>query len=635
METQVVGKADCCSANDARDICTMAESLVPREIDGERNDAADLSCVTDMCKHRHKCDPNLSLTKTITIIVDDVNEKPRVNEERTVFAVEENREHGQQGFTSGSVEGTLVGRYIPPTTGVVSSSNSGDCDRSGIVGSDSIFNASNALSNASNTTSNPLGGCSAARVKARDDDAGQVCDIENGEQCDASKHLVFSIVGGDGQDLFNIDELTGQVSVSQQGASYEEVETYDTLNCSKCNDLFEKTRTDPLTTIASRPTAYVAYGTGARDVADRKIEDMKWIKANTQMSDLTQPCCQKTTVKRYALDYERQDRYTIKVRATDSGRLSSGRSGEKLHHERNITIMLVDVNEHPVLHAFEFAIREAPRGASRQGALVGQIYATDVDSINGVDMSSWNLRGSLSGQLTYTFESVIPVTNKETTYGNYADAFEIDSKTGVIRVKEDVLDYEDISRYVIVTRATDDGGHEGSPLFVTNTVTVVVEDADDSAVISFLGGDSMDGTTVKMLTKGGDKVQIRGINFGSKHIETSVAAYEVSARYENVNEKYEATNCKITVPYYEITCDTSPGVGAGMVWSVSVNETTGEDGEYNSQQGCICGKLFGMLHHQYLHFQKLSTSYYPPIDYTVIVRLALLPVNVLSNTMMI
>merc|ERR1711865_228924 len=138
-----------------------------------------------------------------------------------------------------------------------------------------------------------------------------------------------------------------------------------------------------------------------------------------------------------------------------------------------------------------------------EGSKVGQIYATDVDSINGIDMSVWNSRGSSTGQLTYTFDSPPPTTDKETAYGNLGEAFELHPKTGVLRVKEDVLDYEDISRYIIVVRVTDDGAHEGTPLSVTSTITVVVEDADDSGIDGFDGGHSKEGQVVKMETAGG------------------------------------------------------------------------------------------------------------------------------------
>jgi len=82
-------------------------------------------------------------------------------------------------------------------------------------------------------------------------------------------------------------------------------------------------------------------------------------------------------------------------------------------------------------------------------------------------------------------------------------------------------------------------------------------------------------------TVGGEVVQLRGRNFGPLGTAAS-ASYQlpVGQGFDDGatlgGSTFHATGCNVTVAHVEITCYSSPGVGAGHVWEVSVGNQTSQ-----------------------------------------------------------
>jgi hypothetical protein len=426
--------------------------------EADRGDFARSCCswnsTTDGRRPTSMCDPNLSQTRTITIIVMDQNEPPRID--KNTFAIEEN-----------SSPGTTVGKY---------NSDKSDCYRK--------------------HNDDGYSYCFEAPVTASDDDAGQTCTPQAMESdlCNRTKHLTFRITERSehfknihSQNLFTIHELNGQISITPDGSEM--------------------------------------------------------------------------------INYEEKDQWRLEIEVSDSGLMSSGSQHKKLSHRRNVTVFVVDVNEPPSMNMQTFFVSES----SRLGSIVGQIKSHDIDRVYSDDMKHLQIR-----HLWDAASPVYSILNEG--YGNVGSAFEI-SPNGTLTVASDILDYEDIRQYDIVVRIVDDGGFNKNELSVTQTIRIFVNDTNDALIHGFGVGTNVLGQVpldvisgeVVMETRGGQKIDIFGSNFGSKH----GGLYSVYATYGVTGTEKNAIGCIIKANYSTISCTTVAGVGKNLRWIVRIVDLVG------------------------------------------------------------
>ena len=136
------------------------------------------------------------------------------------------------------------------------------------------------------------------------------------------------------------------------------------------------------------------------------------------------------------LNYEEQNSYTLRIRATDDGTLP-------LSTDTNLTINVLDVNEKPIMDDQIISIDEN----SVFGTVVTQISALDVDA---------------GQQFSYKIID-----------GNDIGIFSIISDTGEISIVIADLDYESRPKHVLTIEATDNGTPE---LATSATITINVND---------------------------------------------------------------------------------------------------------------------------------------------------------------
>ena len=149
-----------------------------------------------------------------------------------------------------------------------------------------------------------------------------------------------------------------------------------------------------------------------------------------------------------SLDFETKNTYSLRVRVTDGGGLSS---------DATVTISLADVNEPPALRApFTRSVSENLVGPQSVGSAVG---VADPD---------------IGQTLSFTL-----------TGGNGTTVFRIDSCSGQLSLIAGVsVDYETARAYVVEVTVTD----SGSPALTDRrNVTISVLDADDAPVVANQG----------------------------------------------------------------------------------------------------------------------------------------------------
>ena len=164
-----------------------------------------------------------------------------------------------------------------------------------------------------------------------------------------------------------------------------------------------------------------------------------------------------------ALDFETTAEYTLDLKVTDGGGLSS---------TATITITVTNENEEPTASDAPFSVAE--NSATDGTTVVGTVVGTDPDQT------------SPNNTLTYAITS-----------GNTEDVFAINSTTGAITVAG-ALDFESTPRsYSLVVTVTDGGS---TPLSGTATITITVTDENEAPTASndafSLAENSAIGTTV-------------------------------------------------------------------------------------------------------------------------------------------
>lgn len=148
-----------------------------------------------------------------------------------------------------------------------------------------------------------------------------------------------------------------------------------------------------------------------------------------------------TVNKPYALDFESQSTFTLRVAVTDEADVTS---------KSTVTVNINDINEQPAISPQSFSVFEN----STNGSMVGMVMASDPDTADS---------------LTYSI-----------TGGNISNAFVIDAATGEISVnKKSALDFESVASFSLSVAVTDQGNLTRKAI-----VTVNVIDINDPPVIA-------------------------------------------------------------------------------------------------------------------------------------------------------
>lgn len=232
-----------------------------------------------------------------------------------------------------------------------------------------------------------------------------------------------------------------------------------------------------------------------------------------------------------SMDYEAESTHRIMILVTDEGNLSS--------EVVTIDVHVLDVNEPPIISSNVQSIDVS------EDAIAGTILFT----VTAIDNES-------GGDLSYT---VGDGSGDETTDLFVVTAF---SKNGqaTVQLANDDLDYEKRTSYEVYICAVDNGG-----LSTCTHVNVNVRDVADMTIDSFSGNTAHN-------TNGGDVVRIVGSNFGP--IDGGLQKNAIVATYGTPgisNKKYTATNCQVVGNTNTmIECETVAGAGGNLEWMLLI-----------------------------------------------------------------
>jgi hypothetical protein len=511
-----------------RDDCCSADSL------------SDPKCDTD---HMRRCDPNLSTTSVATIQIIDVNEPPRVNE----------------------------GEHVP------SIKTKADCEAYNPHGEKGQWNPIKSTDADPSRPQSDFMGCTVPVVFAveenRELNPFPTAKLGTFEGQPAT-HTLSGSVEGTTVGKFNLDTQNCVRDLSRDGGNYMQcvparVIARDDDALQECG----KTDKTEVCDYNKHLKYHIVGGTG---------KDLFYMNNVTGQLHVSKKGS-------YMLNYEVQSQYTIEVNVTDSGRLANGVSTIPLYHVRTVIVQIIDINEHPVISpdtVFEVAEN------LNVGQFVATVTAVDNDFVyttgdRGIANVQTPFLNAEHRQLTFSFESITPVQTRQKATGNFKNAFAIDVN-GTITIANDIVDFEDIDEYRIIVRVDDDGGFDRyqGVLYATTMITIRVTDVVDPVITDFTAtsideGVQYDGNKVKMTTRGGDRVNIVGRNFGSKWHTTH--RYKITAKYgarealvgssdAEDTKVYDAYNCSMSIAYTQITCTTVAGVGAQLKWIVTIED---------------------------------------------------------------
>ncbi|CAH1396739.1 unnamed protein product [Nezara viridula] len=150
-----------------------------------------------------------------------------------------------------------------------------------------------------------------------------------------------------------------------------------------------------------------------------------------------------------ALDREQCSEYRLEVRALDTSTTINHQSSAVI-----VKVEVTDVNDNPPVWSKDVLHLELQEDVS-VGTAVFNFVATDTDS-------------SPNGDIHYTLIKSHPV-----------EVFSVDALTGTLSVSKP-LDYEEISEYTIVVRATDQALNESERLSSTITARIKIRDVNDN-----------------------------------------------------------------------------------------------------------------------------------------------------------
>lgn len=289
-------------------------------------------------------------------------------------------------------------------------------------------------------TENSAAGTSLGFALARDPDAGDT--------------VAYSITGGSGAGIFNINSATGELTLSG-AVDFETASTYTLiLRASDTGGLFDtKTVTININDIneapvlaAAGPLAFnenIAAGTAVTTMTSAEQDAGQNVTYTIQSGNtggmFTLDPTTGALVFAGSPDHELQSSYTLVIRATDDG-------PGALYTEQTVIIGINDLNETPTLNpAGPFSVNENVPA----GTVVTTMTSSDPD--NGQS-------------LFYSIQS-----------GNTGNIFTINAATGALSFVRPP-DYEDVNSYTLVIRVTDNGS---GTLFDEQSVTIAINDLND------------------------------------------------------------------------------------------------------------------------------------------------------------
>lgn len=433
-------------------------------------------------------DEPLSSTATVTIEILDVNEAPIIRDQ--ALAVPENSPLGTSvGFveaedpdfgqtltyeiTGGNEDGVFA---IDPATGEITIADSTLLDFETINafelevtvtddGEGNLSRSATVLIQVLDVNEAPVVADQGFDI-AEDAEVGAVVGLVVAEDEDFGQTLTYEILSGNDDGIFQIDPLTGEITIADVTQLDFETQAQYILEVSVTDDGEPSLTTTATITIdildvneppvvedqtfdiaENSPLGTVIGTILAEDQDFGQTLTYEILSGNESGAFAIDPATGELTIADPSLfNFEVQSEFVLTVQVTDDGE-------GNLSDIATITINVTDVNEAPVFEDIEgFEVFEN----SDNGTIVGTVTATDEDF----------------GQ-TLTYEIV---------GGNESGAFAIDPVTGEITVADGtVLDFETINRFELTIRATDDG----DPSLSTDIVVPIdILDVNEAPVLA-------------------------------------------------------------------------------------------------------------------------------------------------------
>ena len=406
---------------------------------------------------------NLTNQATITVDLNDVNEVPEINDEN--FAIDENIPEGQQ---VGVVTASDPDNGQTLTYSIIS----GNTDNAFQIGSASgVLSVSNSLAIDFETNpdfniivevqDNGQGNLSAqAEVTISVNDVNEVPEIENqsfvveqsignGELVgvviasdpDNGQTLTFSLIGGDPEGAFQIDPVSGEITIADYMALDFYANPVYSLDVQVQDDGVGNLTNQAIITVSPidlnqvpnisnqsfsiEENSSVGQEVGlviAIDPDAGQTLTYSIISGNTENTfQIGSTTGILSVANNSLLNYEENQTFDLTVQVQDDG-------VGNLTAEATITVDIIDVNESPSIEDQVYTVNEF----SPNGEEVGYVEASDPDG----------------GQtLTYSIIS-----------GNTDDAFELDPETGIITVNNSsALDFGVNPYFILSVEVQDDG----------------------------------------------------------------------------------------------------------------------------------------------------------------------------------
>ena len=339
--------------------------------------------------------------------------------------------------------------------------------------------------------------------------------------------LAYTVIGGDGQGLFNVDSQTGQLTVSPGTVLDHEIKLQYILDVRvqddgnlTDNEIMTITVIDVSEPPDIAPHNFIVEenspgGTGVGDViaSDPDGDNLTYhIVGGTGQGFFNMDAVtgQITVAMSADLDYEKTPGYTLDVQVQDDGGLTN---------QATMTVTLTDVNDPPDIAPQSFNVREN----SPADTYVGLTEATDQDGDN----------------LTY-----------KVLGGTGQGFFNVDPVTGQITVAEGAdLDYEKTPEYMLAIQVEDDGdGHLtnqavmtininhnplNEPPDIANQYFTVEENSPGSTYVGDVIANDKDGDTLTFLIVGGTGQGFFNVDPGIGRI---IVAQGADLDYEKIPE---------------------------------------------------------------------------------------------------
>jgi hypothetical protein len=293
--------------------------------------------------------------------------------------------------------------------------------------------------------------------------AGTLIGTVEASDPDFNQTLTFAITGGNPDNIFSIDPLSGELSVNNSDAlmaSASEVFTLNILAEDNGNPVLSASAVASVTVTDSNLPPSIgnqlfaidenaASGTlvgqvNATDPDQGQVLSFSITGGNIDNAFQISENGLLSVANAGLMDYETYPVFNLTVQVTDNG-------SPALSASAMVTVELNDINEAPVIAQGQaFQVDEHVPALTQ----VGNVMAADPDS----------------GQaLTFTIQG-----------GNTNNAFAIDAVTGEITVAGNIC-FEYCSQYTLLVRATDNG----SPaLFNEETVVILLNDVNEAPVIA-------------------------------------------------------------------------------------------------------------------------------------------------------